>query len=117
MALDLNALLAQTRVEQRLKEPKAALKARVEQRDSAEQKALEYAQGLEKRASLRRALSSEEIDGMRFRWLAEHAVHWERLAGLSLDELRREVDLAIKREAIRRLSELRRSPERKEPAL
>jgi hypothetical protein len=108
MALDLEALLAKVHVEQRLRAPKAVIKARIDQRETAEQKALEYAQALEKRASLRRALSSEEIDGMRFRWMAEHAVYWERLAGLSLDELRREVDLAIKREAIRRLSEMRK---------
>jgi alcohol dehydrogenase class IV len=106
--LDLNALLARVHVEARTATVKSAAKAKAAQRTAADQAAHEYAQALEKRASLNRGLSSNEIDGMRFRWLADHAVHWERLAGLGLDELRREVDLAIKKEAIRRLSELRR---------
>jgi hypothetical protein len=114
MTIDLKALLATARVEARINSPKAAIKARIAQRTAAELAADAYARDLEKRASLQRGLSCESIDAMRFRWLAEHSVHWEQLAGLTLDELRRKVDLMIKQEAIRRLSEMRRDQRQKE---
>lgn len=106
--LDLKALLATARVEAKLKTPEQALRARTAQRSLAEQRADEYARSLEKRQTLAKALSSEGIDAMRFRWLGEHSQHVARLAGLSLDEMRAEVDLMIKQQAIRRLSEMRR---------
>lgn len=108
MALDLKALLAQARVESRIKSPSGAINARLTQRSLAEQRAHEYARDLEKRHTLSRALSSDGIDAMRFRWLGDHPVHWQQLSGLGLDELRKQVDLLIKQEAIRCLSEMRR---------
>lgn len=102
---DLKALLATARVEAAIKTQNHAIKA---QKALAEQRADEYARDLEKRQSLARALTCEGIDAMRFRFLGEHSQHIARLAGMTLDEMRKEVDLMIKREAIRRLSEIRR---------
>lgn len=108
MALDLRALLSTARVQARITTSKQAIRARVAQRTSTEEAADEYARSLEKRRSLNAALSSESIDGMRFRWLGDHSQELSKYAGLCLGELRDAVDLAIKKEAIRRMSELRR---------
>lgn len=111
--LDLKALLATARVEARIKTPEQSLKARLAQRDAAALAAEAHAKALEKRLSLAKALSCEGLDAMRFRWLAEESQQAERLriiqsAGQGIDQLRNEIDLAIKREAIRKMSEERR---------
>lgn len=108
MALDLTALLSTARVQTRINSTKSVFKAKVAQRSAADAAADEYAQSLEKRQSLQRALSHMDIDAMRFRWIAEHSDHLIRLAGQTIDEMRKSIDLWIKQEAIRRLSEMRR---------
>jgi hypothetical protein len=105
--LDLNALVAQVRVETRIKTKEQSLNARLAQRATAEQLADAAAREQAKRESLARALSSESLDAMRFRWLAEHSGQLGQLAGLNLVELRTEVDSLISKQAARRLSEMR----------
>jgi hypothetical protein len=106
--LDLKAFLAATRVAQRINTPKAALKARLDQRTAAEIRADEYARDQQKRESLNRALSAADIDAMRFRWLVEHQKRIPEIIGMELDEIRRAVDSWIKAEAVKRLSEMRK---------
>jgi hypothetical protein len=105
--LNLDALRAKAQAQVRLS--KDTIKARIAQRVSAEAAADAYARSLEKRHSLERALSANDQDAMRFRWLAEHPEVLPRLASSTLAEMRRDIDLWIKQEAIRRLSEMRRS--------
>jgi hypothetical protein len=108
MAIDLQSLLSSAQAQVRLASPKAAAKARIAQRSIAEQRADEHARELEKRAVLGRALSANDLDAMRFRWLADHSDCAARLAGQDLCEMRRSIDLWIRQEAIRRLAEMRR---------
>lgn len=108
MPLDLDALLSKVRVQQRISSPKAASKARIDQRTAADLATEAHAKALAKRESLSRALNSLDIDAMRFRWIAAHSDHFARLAGQTIEEMRKSIDLWIKQEAIRRLSEMRR---------
>lgn len=107
MSLDLNGLLAQVRVESRINTQKRSLDARLAQRATAEQLADAAAREAAKRESLARALSSESLDAMRFRWLCEHSGEFPKLAGMTVTEARTEVDRLISRLAARRLTEMR----------
>lgn len=111
--LNLQAFLKTCRANQALKVSKAVIKARLEQRTQAERLAEEHVQALAKRKTIENGLAAEGLDAMRFRWLGEHAIHWQQLAGLGLHELRLKIDTLIKQETIRRLSELRRQNEDK----
>jgi hypothetical protein len=107
MALDLQTLLVTAKVQARISTHKKALSARVEQRYTAEQLADQAARQQARRDSIERALSSESLDAMRFRWLGEHSTEASKLAGMSLSEMRAEIDLLIKRQATLRLTEMR----------
>ena len=106
--LDLLQLLDNVHVQDRIRTPVQSQRARIKQRESADQRADSYARELEKRQSLERALSSVGIDAERFRWLGTHSARAGELAGQNLDEMRRTIDSWIKQEAIRRLAEMRR---------
>lgn len=118
MALDLQALLKRVQVESRIATSKQSLNARLAQRDAATAAAEQYAKSLEKRQSLQRALASQDMDAYRFRWLSDHPAYFKRLAEFAelaahtkpqtTEENRKTIDLWIKQETIRKLSELRR---------
>lgn len=100
MPLDLQALAAAVRVQARISSPSAAIKARMAQRASAEYAAELAARAAEKRESLTRALSSDSMDAMRFRWFAENQ-------GFSIDDWRKHIDAQMRAEATRRIAEMR----------
>jgi multidrug efflux pump subunit AcrB len=106
MALDLQALLARVRVETKYSTNKQAINARLAQKDAARIASEQYARSLEKRHSVQNALAAADLDAFRFRWLIEH----QRLAGLgeSIQDIRNSIDILIKQETIRKLSEMRR---------
>lgn len=107
MPIDLTALLSKARVEVRINSPKAAIRARLDQRDAATLAAEQYAKSLEKRHSVQRALASADMDAFRFRWLAANPGYYLRLPLGGIDTIRRDIDLWIKQETIRKLNEMR----------
>lgn len=107
--LNLQALLSAVRTQVRVNTTKKSFNARVAQRETAFRLAAEHAASLAKRHTLETALACEGMDAMRFRWLAEHTDQVHKVLWLGgADMIRREIDDLIKRETVRRLTEMRK---------
>lgn len=104
VTLSLESIAAQSRAHRRTLTTRAARAAQRALDESA--LADYYARRRALRESLDRALGGTEMDAMRFRWLCQHPERLPELAGATLDQSRRTVDLWQRQEAAARIAEL-----------
>lgn len=104
MTISLESIVAHAHAHKRHLTTRAA-RAAQRAREEAEM-ADYYASRRELRESVERALSTPEMDMMRFRWLAEHSERCSMLSGMSLSQMRQAIDHWQRDEAVARSGEM-----------